>query len=124
YPGGRVIRYTMDKRDRATAIANMVSGSASPTLASNTFDLADRLTERDFSNSTWGEWQYDAAGRTSSVIHYEPDAFIGDGPSGGGGEMDSGGVGSGSPVIIAGANYSRDAVGNPTVREDVQTASH
>ena len=124
YPGGRVLRYTMDKRDRATAIANRVSGADSPLLATNYYDLANRLTERDFGNAAWGIWQYDAAGRTSSVIHYEPDIEIGpggDGPSGGGGPDDPQPT---SSIIIAGANYERDNVGNPVVREDAQTASH
>src|SRR5439155_21918093 len=93
-----------------------VAGIASPTLATDTFELADRVTHRDFNASTlnaYCDWTWDAAGLCMSVIHrHQPPLGIGDTPT------------NPNDPIIAGVNLGHDNIGNPLWREDLQTTTH
>jgi len=105
YPDGRVIRETHDLRGRVDTIVDRgAGGMGTPvTLADNAYDLNNRQTSRAFANGVTGTWDYDDAGRVSSVEH----------------------ILAGSPAVaIVRVSYGRDDVGNPLHREDSQEPTH
>ncbi len=64
-PNGRVVREGFDYRGRVSAVRDIVSGSPATVFAANDYDLANRLTHRDFGNGLDADWTFDRVLRRS-----------------------------------------------------------
>lgn len=82
YPGSRTIRHNLDERLRVESIDDL---TGIITLATNAYDLDNRLTTRGYGNATSADWEYDDEDRVLAIMH--------------------------DAIDLA---YGRDAEGNPT----------
>jgi RHS repeat-associated protein len=65
YPGGKVVKEEMDKRDRLDTIKDAID----QIIADNAYDLGDRITGRAFINTTDTTWNYNQNNWVTQLGH-------------------------------------------------------